>query len=104
MPVDFEGSWPSIKIGYNSDAGSSADSGTASGAGVGCVTTMLGTVVGVVAGAVGLGVFRGLGVFMAPVLSSDVSCTSKASSSRGSRRVVPVVVLSAILGEVVAGG
>jgi hypothetical protein len=96
VPVDFEGGWPAIKIGYNSGAGSGAE--------VGGVTTLLGTGVGVFAGAVDLAAFRDFGVFMAPVDSTDASSTSKTSPSRGVRRVVLVVVLSVILGEVVVGG
>ncbi len=100
VPVDFEGGWPSIKIGYNSGAGSDAGSGAA----VGGVTTTLGAGVRVVAGAVDVSAFREFGILMAPVLSTNVFSTSKSSSSRVFRRVVPVVVLSAILGEVVVGG
>jgi hypothetical protein len=95
VPVDFEGSLPSMTIGYNF------------GAGVGVVRTILGTGVGVVtvvAGAVDLSASRDFGVLMAPVLSTDISCTLKASSSRGFRLVVPIVVLSAIVVEVVVGG
>jgi hypothetical protein len=92
IPVDFEGIWPSMRIGYNC------------GTGVGGVTTILGTRAGAIAGSFDLGAFREFGVFMAPVLSTDVSWTFKTSSSRGVRRVVPVVVLSSILAGVVAGG
>jgi len=81
-----------MKIGYNC------------GAGVGGVRTILGTGVGVVAGAGDLDASRDFGPLMARMLSTDISCTLKASSSRGFRLVVPIVVLSAILGAVVVGG